>query len=93
MQHHGRRLLPWLMIISSAMSDGFLQPHQNQRQETCRWEKNENGQDKAQKIMYNQQSRQREAMRYQIIAAEAVEPLAQRMEEVSRSVGRSVGMK
>lgn len=63
------------------MSDGFLQPHQNQRQETCRWEKNENGQDKAQKIMYNQQSRQREAMRYQIIAAEAVEPLAQRMEE------------
>jgi hypothetical protein len=32
--------------------------------------------------MYNQQSRKREEMRYQIIAAEACEPLAQRMEEV-----------
>ena len=40
--------------------------------------------DKAQKIMYNQQSRKREAMRYQIIAAEASEPLARRMEEVRR---------
>jgi phosphoribosylpyrophosphate synthetase len=31
--------------------------------------------------MYNQQSRKREAIRYQIIAAEECEPLAKRMEE------------
>jgi hypothetical protein len=86
MQRHRGRLLTLLMLISSAWSDGFLQPQQNQRQETCRWEKTESAQDKAQKIMYNQQSRQREAMRYQIIASEATEPLARRMEEVGRSL-------
>ncbi|KAG7337275.1 ribose-phosphate pyrophosphokinase [Nitzschia inconspicua] len=37
------------------------------------------GNDRAQRIMYNQQARQRESMRYQIIAAEACEPLAKRM--------------
>jgi hypothetical protein len=86
MQRHRGRLLPLLMLISAAWSDGFLQPHQNQRHETCRWEKTESGQDKAKKIMYNQQSRQREAMRYQIIAVEATEPLARRMEEVGWSL-------
>lgn len=35
--------------------------------------------DTAQRIMYNQQARKREAIRYQIIAAQACEPLAQRM--------------
>jgi ribose-phosphate pyrophosphokinase len=35
----------------------------------------------AKRIMYNQQARKRESMHYQIIAAEAVEPLAKRMEE------------
>lgn len=35
--------------------------------------------DRAQRIMYNQQARQRAALRYQIIAAEACEPLATRM--------------
>jgi hypothetical protein len=37
--------------------------------------------DRAQRIMYNQQARKREAIRYQIIAAEACEPLARRMSQ------------
>jgi hypothetical protein len=37
--------------------------------------------DIAQRIMYNQQARQRESIRYQIIAAEACESLALRMAE------------
>ena len=36
---------------------------------------------RAQRIMYNQLSRKRESVRYQIIAAEACEPLARRMAE------------
>jgi len=39
----------------------------------------EDSYDRAQRIMYNQQARKREAIRYQIIAAKACEPLAQRM--------------
>ena len=35
----------------------------------------------ARRIMFNQQSRIRESMHYQIIAAEAAEPLARRMQE------------
>jgi ribose-phosphate pyrophosphokinase len=35
--------------------------------------------DRAQRIMYNQQAREREAVRYQVFAAEACEPLAERM--------------
>jgi ribose-phosphate pyrophosphokinase len=35
----------------------------------------------ARKIMYNQQSRQRESVKYQIIAAEATAPLARRIED------------
>jgi ribose-phosphate pyrophosphokinase len=35
----------------------------------------------AKRIMYNQQSRKRESIHYQIICAEATEPLARRMEE------------
>ncbi len=88
MQPNGVIFLNLLLLVSSACSDGFVQNQQNQqRKETiCRWEKKDNGQERAQKIMYNQQSRQREAMRYQIIAAEACEPLARRMEEVSSSL-------
>lgn len=73
-----------LMLVSSAWSDGFVQNVQDRPRldTTCRWEKKDSGQERAQKIMYNQQSRKREAMRYQIIAAEACEPLARRMEEV-----------
>ncbi|VEU39616.1 unnamed protein product [Pseudo-nitzschia multistriata] len=37
--------------------------------------------ERAQRIMYNQLSRKRESVRYQIIAAEACEPLAMRMAE------------
>ena len=40
------------------------------------------GSERARQIMYNQQSRKREMMTYQIIAAEACEPLARRIEEV-----------
>jgi hypothetical protein len=52
--------------------------------QTCRFAKslgndNDNDADLAQRIMYNQQARQRESIRYQIIAAEACEPLAMRM--------------
>jgi hypothetical protein len=89
-----------LMLVSSALSsNGFLtdtqqnQNHQHHRQETiCVWDKRDGeGHDKAKKIMYNQQSKQREAMRYQIIASEACEPLARRMEEVRVTcwIGRS----
>mmetsp|Transcript_9209 Transcript_9209/g.22599 ORF Transcript_9209/g.22599 Transcript_9209/m.22599 type:complete len:412 (-) Transcript_9209:1186-2421(-) len=38
-------------------------------------------QERAQRIMYNQLSRKREAVRYQIISSEASEPLARRMTE------------
>jgi phosphoribosylpyrophosphate synthetase len=45
--------------------------------------KNEDGRSygRAQTIMYNQLSRKRESVRYQIIAAESCEPLARRMAE------------
>ena len=84
-------VLGLLMLVSSVWSStGFLtdaqqnqnlQPHRPDA--LCVWDKGgDEGNDKAQKIMYNQQSRQREAMRYQIIASEACEPLARRIEEV-----------
>ena len=41
------------------------------------------GSERARQIMYNQQSRKREMITYQVIAAEACEPLARRIEEVS----------
>jgi ribose-phosphate pyrophosphokinase len=50
----------------------------------CRYESpSGGGSDKkmAKQIMYNQQARKREGMHYQIISAEASEPLARRMEE------------
>jgi ribose-phosphate pyrophosphokinase len=40
-----------------------------------------NDKKRAQQIMYNQQSRRRESMHYQVISAEASNPLARRMEE------------
>lgn len=70
-----------LLLASFVSTKAFIQKTQ-QRSESCQFENNDNGVDKAQKIMYNQQSRKREGMRYQIIAAEACEPLAQRMTEV-----------
>ena len=73
-----------ILVASSFISAAGAFVQQNQpASDTCRYGSDGNGVDKAQKIMYNQQSRQREAMRYQIIAAEASEPLARRMEEVS----------
>ena len=84
MQQKGCPFIVLLILVSSAGSDGFVPNLQDQpkAETTCRWEKKDSGQERAQKIMYNQQSRKREAMRYQIIAAEACEPLARRMEEV-----------
>lgn len=40
-----------------------------------------NDKEMAKRIMFNQQARKRESMHYQIIAAEAAEPLARRLEE------------
>lgn len=78
-------VLGLLMLVSSVWSStGFLtDAQQSHRTDAlCVWDKrSDEGSDKAQKIMYNQQSRQREAMRYQIIASEACEPLARRIEE------------
>jgi len=59
----------------------FVQKNQRLGPVSRRFETANDGIDRAQKIMYNQQSRKREAMRYQIIAAEANEPLARRIEE------------
>ena len=86
MWRNRRIVLGLLMLVSSVWSStGFLtDAQQNHRTDAlCVWDKrSDEGSDKAQKIMYNQQSRQREAMRYQIIASEACEPLARRIEEV-----------
>lgn len=60
----------------------FVQKNQRLGPVSRRFETVNDGIDRAQKIMYNQQSRKREAMRYQIIAAEVNEPLARRIEEV-----------
>jgi hypothetical protein len=96
-------MLGLLMFVSLAcFSNGFLtdaQQSKNLQQHRsntlCVWEKkSDDGNDKAQKIMYNQHSRQREAMRYQIIASEACEPLARRIEEVRVGIGtpaRTIG--
>jgi hypothetical protein len=63
-------------------SYGFLQNNQGSKPlASCRYETGQSDNDRAQQIMYNQQSRKREAIRYQIIAAEECEPLAVRMEE------------
>jgi hypothetical protein len=65
-------------------SHGFLQHNQGGGPpDSCRYETGEDGNDRAQRIMYKQQHRKREAIRYQIIAAEECEPLARRMEEAN----------
>jgi hypothetical protein len=70
-----------LLLLTFLITNAFVQ-QRKPGADTCQFQSNESGNDKAQRIMYNQQSRNREAMRYQIIAAEACEPLARRMEEV-----------
>lgn len=69
----------FLFLVSC---QAFVQKNQRLGPDSRRFETANDGIDRAQKIMYNQQSRKREAMRYQIIAAEANEPLARRIEEV-----------
>ena len=77
----------WLMLFVKVLgAAAFFLPHSSSGQNpqtglTCRYESSSDS-DKASRIMYNQQSRKRAAMRYHIIAAEACEPLARRMEEV-----------
>lgn len=80
------RISFWLLVVAVASvlsrADAFLQQAGGSNIDSCRYETGESGHDRAQRIMYNQQSRQREAMRYQIIAAEACEPLARQMEQM-----------
>ena len=72
-----------LLFASFVVSTGgFVQHSQTGSSDSCRFASEDEDADKAHKIMYNQQSRKREAMTYQIIAAEACEPLARRIEEV-----------
>jgi hypothetical protein len=73
----------WILVLFVKLlgTAAFLQ-QSNQNDMACRSESSGDGSDKASRIMFNQQSRKREAMRYQIIAAEACEPLARKMEEV-----------
>jgi len=71
-----------LLFASFVVSTGgFVQHSQTGSSDSCRFASEDEDADKAHKIMYNQQSRKREAMTYQIIAAEACEPLARRIEE------------
>ena len=74
-------LLLILIVVGIEAVGAFVQT-QDIARNACRFE-SENGNDRAQRIMYNQQAKKREDMRYKIIAAEACEPLARRMEEVS----------
>jgi hypothetical protein len=73
----------WILVLFVKLlgAAAFVQ-QSNQSDMTCRLESAGDANDKAGQIMYHQQCRKREAMRYQIIAAEACEPLARKMEEV-----------
>jgi hypothetical protein len=74
----------WLLLfVMRSKANAFVPtPYDSSsRDNSCRYENAENGHDRAQRIMFNQQSRKREAMRYQIISVEACEPLAQRIAE------------
>jgi hypothetical protein len=83
-QWTGKHFFLFLLAVSGIVSSyGFLQ-NNNQgggQPDSCRYEAGESGHDRAQRIVYNQQSRKREAIRYQIIAAEECEPLARRIEK------------
>jgi hypothetical protein len=81
----GKHVFLFLLAMSGAVgSHGFLQHNQGGGPpDSCRHETGEDGNDRAQRIMYKQQHRKREAIRYQIIAAEECEPLARRMEEAN----------
>ena len=83
----------WLMLLVKVLGAAAFFPYSSQGQTnngdlTCRYESscddNNNGIGSSSRnsIMFQQQSRKREAMKYHIIAAEACEPLARRMEEV-----------
>ena len=77
-----------LILLGIVGTHSFLLDDHRFPKRTCRHEGND-GTDRAQRIMYNQQSRKREGMRYQIIAVEACEPLARRMEEVRVNLPKS----
>ena len=77
-----------LLVDLSIATDGFVEFSQTRlnhkrsidlrRQSSS---SSNDGKEMAKRIMYNQQSRRRESIHYQIIAAEATESLARRMEE------------
>lgn len=71
-------LLTMLLLTQLVLSNGFA-PQGRPRAEVCQQEsKNDDTSDKA---MRNMHFKERESMRYQIIAAEVCEPLARRMQE------------
>lgn len=74
----------FVLFICPLLINSFVQQAEK-RSANCQNENADGFVDKAQHIMdkYKQQSRKRESMRYQIIAAEATAALARRMEEVS----------
>mmetsp|Transcript_11605 Transcript_11605/g.17038 ORF Transcript_11605/g.17038 Transcript_11605/m.17038 type:complete len:387 (+) Transcript_11605:52-1212(+) len=76
-----REIVTILLLFFLVPSQGFLSKNTSPGCVSRRFETANDEIDKAKKIMYHQQSRKREAMRYQIIAAEANEPLARRLEE------------
>mmetsp|Transcript_102398 Transcript_102398/g.153464 ORF Transcript_102398/g.153464 Transcript_102398/m.153464 type:complete len:372 (-) Transcript_102398:117-1232(-) len=71
-----------LLLFVKLLGTAAFLPQFTQCEMSCRLESSSDENDKASQIMFHQQSRKREAMRYQIIAAEACEPLARKMEEL-----------
>lgn len=74
-------LLVNLMVSNGFVPDSFVGARVQKRSQSSYREMASDLNDKAHKIMLNQQTRKREDRRYQIIAAEAAEPLARRLEE------------
>lgn len=92
-------LLVWVSSVWS--SDGF--PTTAAQRDQSHWDTTtacsqlyasdgdaDTSQERVQKIMYQQHTRKRESMRYQIIASKACEKMARRMEEVRRRGGGAI---
>ena len=71
-------LIALLLLSSSALA--WAQPRQC-RPQTALCESNDREKEVTYRIMWNQHSRKRQSMQYRIIAAEACEDMARRMEE------------
>jgi hypothetical protein len=73
-----------IMASSTSSAEAFSdigQPRRSIRSASKLFESKKSTSSVSQQIMYNQQARQREQIHYHIIAAEATEPLARRMED------------